>query len=1132
VSKRTVRTSVQNELVGREREMAELRSGLEEVLSGQGRLFLVTGEPGIGKTRLSDELAIYAASRAMGVVRVCCWAAGAPAYWPFLQVIRALVEDLDHDSLARLLNAGNASQVAQNIAQLIPELRQSDTVASHHPAEPPPDGEQARFRLFESVAVVLRNSARRKPLMVFIDDLHEADEPSLLMLRFIARQLRNAPVLLVGTYREAEVRRSPVLSRLIGELMREGVQIQLFGLSRHSVQQLVEKRVGATANPRIVSEIHQATAGNPLFIEGIVRLLIAQGGFGTADRLDVGAFRVPDAAREAIRRWLTLVSDRAPLVVGAAIGLEFDFRCLQRVTGYSAGGLLDLLRESVDLGILIPLTPSSYRFAHALIRNALSDEITSVDRSPLHLKIAQTEEELYQEHIDAHAAELARHFREAGELNKAIDYSIRAGEAARVVFAYEEAIALWQAALELMSRGPEDRERRADLLERLGELLGNSGAEGAAHIEYLKQAATLYEDMGRREAAARVHARLGGWHQAQPAPDFSRSIEHSRKAQDLLSESAEGLSSALLHLSLASTALQQMRYKDADTAALRAMDLCERLADEVYWIRAANVHASVVGSMGKLAEASALLSELWTKADQLNDALDAVAIASIASSALLWLLDPIEAEAWGKREWAKPRKSQVPFLQAMLFEFLGRSQTLMGKLREAGDLVDEGRPLLEGEVLFYQGEWPRAEQVLAGGFQEASRRGEHTRARNFCDWLVKVRRALGDNSAAEATLQENLPIYIEAPDLPCELHARLELALLYAETARPEQAHPHLVRCRELMAAGEDWRGLAGHVARAEGAVAAAEGRFDAADSSFAKAVEIYRRYRVPFEQAEALHYWGRALAQCGDQGGALEKFDGALDLYQRHGAGQPWLERVRADKLHAQRIGAATPATSCDALSLEAPARLDRAEQSDSGGPQAGFRKEGQYWSLTWRGSNTRLRDAKGFQYIAYLIRHPGQEFAAQDLVSAIEHPGSGSEAARKSAGERYEGHRIAKDLGDAGVALDFRAKSEYRRRLAELREELADAQARNDLGQAAGIHQEINSIEEQLTAAVGLGGRDRKVSSHAERARLIVTKAIKSALARIREADPQLGRHLALSIRTGNFCSYGPTQFLTWQL
>jgi hypothetical protein len=186
-------------------------------------------------------------------------------------------------------------------------------------------------------------------------------------------------------------------------------------------------------------------------------------------------------------------------------------------------------------------------------------------------------------------------------------------------------------------------------------------------------------------------------------------------------------------------------------------------------------------------------------------------------------------------------------------------------------------------------------------------------------------------------------------------------------------------------------------------------------------------------------------------------------------------------------------------------------------------FRREGEYWTVCYEGSVVRLKDAKGLRHLARLLAHPGQEFHAVDLEAA---EGQAARAApvgppgRAGAGELA----VRADLGDAGELLDPTAKAAYRARLAELRAELEEAEGRNDPVRAGEARQELDFLVGELARAVGLGGRDRRAASHAERARLNVTRAIRAAMANLGRADPALGRHLAVTIRTGRYCSYAP--------
>ena len=197
--------------VGRHREMNELRAALEDAISGQGRLVMLAGEPGIGKTRTAQELASYAETRGALVFWGWCYEGeGAPPYWPWLQPLRSYVQERDADQLRREMGAG-----AADIAQIVPQVRERLTDLEPSPTLGP---EQSRFRLFESLTTFLRNSARSRPLVIVLDDLQWADRSSLLLLEFLAREIVRSPLMVLGTFRDVGVSRQHPLSQTLGNL--------------------------------------------------------------------------------------------------------------------------------------------------------------------------------------------------------------------------------------------------------------------------------------------------------------------------------------------------------------------------------------------------------------------------------------------------------------------------------------------------------------------------------------------------------------------------------------------------------------------------------------------------------------------------------------------------------------------------------------------------------------------------------------------------------------------------------------------------------------------------------------------------------------------------------------------------
>jgi predicted ATPase len=281
--------------VGREPELRRLRSALDAAAAGQGGLALVTGEPGIGKTRLVQELAAYARQQGTWVLwGRCAEDAGAPAYWPWVQLVRGYVRAHEPHLLAAELGVGAAV-----VAQLVPELRE---LLPDLPEPPPLAPAPARFRLFDAVTGFLQRAAARQPLVLLFDDLHAADAPSLLLLRFLARGLDAFRILVVGTARDVDLTQHHALAQTLAALTREpdGAHLRLRGLSREDVGRFIERLTGRASSEPLVATVHERTDGNPFFVTEVVRLLAAEDPPDAprgADRV----LAVPESVRAAVR---------------------------------------------------------------------------------------------------------------------------------------------------------------------------------------------------------------------------------------------------------------------------------------------------------------------------------------------------------------------------------------------------------------------------------------------------------------------------------------------------------------------------------------------------------------------------------------------------------------------------------------------------------------------------------------------------------------------------------------------------------------------------------------------------------------------------------------------------------------
>ena len=497
-------------LAGRAKELAELVPLLERALSGRGGFVLIGGEPGIGKSRLAETLAAQARVHGARILPGRCWeAGGAPAYWPWIQALRAYARESDPERLrSHLTRAGS------ELTRLVPELGHAVPGLSV-PAES--DSGAARFRVFESVASFLRSAAAEEPLALFFDDLHAADAPSLLLLRFVAAELTGAPILIIGCYRDTEVGPGHPLAEALPELSREaGVhRVSLRGLSAEDTRQLIETATGRVPSDELSGRVHSETEGNPLFAVEVARLLAAEGRFDEAAGSD-SRLPIPEGVKEAIGRRLQRESERCRqvLTLASVLGREFDLDALARTSGLGEDELFETLEDAMAARLVedVPGARGRLRFAHVLMRDAVYEDLAATRRLRLHREAGAAIESLYAGNLEPHLAELAHHYLLAGsgEAERAIAYATRAGDRAASQAGYEEAARQYSTALSLVEEAESaDVVRTCELLLALGGALSRAG-EATDAKETFRRAAGLAEGSGRPDLLARAALGYGG----------------------------------------------------------------------------------------------------------------------------------------------------------------------------------------------------------------------------------------------------------------------------------------------------------------------------------------------------------------------------------------------------------------------------------------------------------------------------------------------------------------------------------------------------------------------------------------------------------------------------------------------
>lgn len=1073
-------------------------------------MVLVSGPPGIGKSRLASEFIEEVTAEGTIVLVGRSWeAGGAPPYWPWVQTIRSYFGHVDSDALLDLLGEG-----APVMKAMFPELGE----LSSGTAPPLTDPDAERFRLFDATARFLCNAAKSSPLVIVLEDLQAADVPTLLLLQFVAAQLSECGVLIVATYRDIELTPEHPLTHALSELNRAPVTVQmpLAGLDADEVARFVEAAVGPAASSTLTATLHMQTNGNPLFLGETVRLLAA-GTDGELSHPNMIRASIPVEIRAVIERRLEGLSSQCRRVLDAVsvLGKEFDVEVGAHLTEESVDDLLDHLGEAVAAGLLIEARsgPGTFAFAHDLIRHTLHALLAPAQRIRLHRRAAEVLEEAYSQDRGEHIAELALHHFEAvagGDHHKAVEYGRKAGEMAIRRLAYEEAVRLFELTVQVIEGSEEDDGvLYGHLLLDLGDARVRAGDLPGAEKAFLR-AAGAARRLGDARMLARAAIGYGGRFILARAGGDTEMVPLLQDALVLLGGEDDALRVRLL--SRLACATRSIGDRDHGAALARqGLDLARQLGDSKTIAYALAALAGATWWPENPEDRLELGRELVSIGEAQGSA-EAVVDGHMTRCAALVELGDFPA---ARRELDLLSHVGGPLR-------LQSHRWLEGAMRALFALSDGVFEEVEGwieEMLRQAPSTPARDNISAALFQRFLLRREQGRLPEIEDsarraaaeftWYPIHRVALADLlvktgpvSEARAILNElaadgfsgfhrdnywlasmclaaEVVIALDERDLAGVLGSLLEPFAHLSAVAFPE--------------------GSLGSVARYLGILAACRGDHDAAVDWYEKALES-NRANVALPLVAHTHH------------------DLAVELLARGGDGDEREARSHLDL--ARRL--------CDELGLGA---LGDALQdlADVPGPElesgqslesdlAAFLREGEYFSVVFEGVDFKIKDSKGLRYLAMLLAAPGREIHALDLVTGA----SGVDPSLRGTVTPYDDRDIT--VGTNSPVIDRSARVAYQHRLAELEDDIAEADRFGDHERASIARGEQAFLVRELASALGLDGRDRMAVSAAERARVNVTRAIRSSLAKIDSYSPVLGRHLDATIRTGVFCAYVP--------
>ena len=904
--------------VGRESELATLRRSVDAAVGGRGSLVMVVGEPGIGKTRTTEQAAAYASLRGMQVLVGRCYEGDASIpYLPFIEAIRAHVSAASAEQLRSELGAG-----ASDVAKLVSEVRQR---VSDIPAAAPAEGpDQERRRLFDSVCSFLQNASAATPIMLVLDDLHWADKPSLLLLVHLTRALPTNRLLVVGTYRDVELDRRHPLSEVLTDLRRGPTfeRILLRGLSAEEVlaflEAAAERQVDGPMR-QLIPMLHRETEGNPFFIRELLLHMVFTGTFvRRGDRWeladpDLSNLGIPEGVREVIGRRLSRLSDAANAVLtdAAVLGRDFEFPVLARMHGISEDQLVDLVEEALVSQLIVERPASStptYAFSHALVRETLYDELSLPRKQRRHLAAGQALESVHSRDRDRILPVLASHFRLAGAAADpalTLDYVQRAAQSALAVFAWEDAIAHLETALEVMEDSGAEPVARAELATRVGDLIFRFSTEQARGVVHLENALELYQRVGDERRAAQVHSRLGRALTAyggagSDVTDMGRGIAHLVAAEKILADGRDRASLVYLYQSMAAAYSTAMDAHAGLAVAQRAAEMSERLGDEALIASSAVFRGLHLASSGQLTAGLELMEWAAEENHRLGRSFFRWCATVYASVSRQGLGDPLGAEKGLRQELRRQEDGGSDFLRRSVHVNLARAFTAMGRLEEAEASYNRvpADPATTPEYLIARGRWSEAlvaaEQIGAARRAQGSTDGAAVQASYAATGLALQ----GRWGEAAERLEANLGLSVFT-----DLVFLSRLVSVCVDADDLAAGRRHLETLEALPVLDQDLLGAAAYVSRARGVVSGAQGDHRRAVQLLTEAVECSNRYHEVYEAADSLRRRAASLAALDQIDAALADLSACLDIYERAGAGPAWTDPIVAERVALQGV-------------------------------------------------------------------------------------------------------------------------------------------------------------------------------------------------------------------------------------
>jgi predicted ATPase len=898
-------------LINRSAEFSKLKESFANALTNKASVVTVQGEAGVGKTRLMQELAVFAQPKDTARLTGGAREEKIP-YGPWVELLREYVGQASGEVLRRMLG-GSVSE----FAKLIPDI--SAKVGTVPPSKPLGE-EQERIRLYDAIAQFLIAICIEKPLLLLFDDMQWADQASLDLLEYFVRSSSNLRVLTLVGYRTEDVSSDNPLSKMLMKLNRERLleTVQVRGLNKEDTTNFIKQVFGEqTVSTEFVDLVFQRTGGNPFFVEEVLRSLVEDGTIYRTekgwDRKPLQELVVPDSVKVILRSRLTKLGLETLVILqwAAVAGSEFNFELLEQVSQLDQDTLLQRIEAALAAGIILeaPREKGNFRFADNRLRELLLDDLSRIRQAKYHLKIAEALEKLYSKNLERHAEALAYHYSEGGTSQLSIKYSGMAGDRNRSVHAYEQAINDYRRALDLLDLLEGGDRDKATFLEKLANCYVDAGKLQAGSLSF-EQALAIFEKLNDRNACARAYIGLAKAARAAKGmgPGSREAILILRRGLKFLGEDFQSFEVAWIYSKLSEYHGLLDEWDEANACAEKALAVGDKTQNFGAVAEAISMKASFLTDTGKLDEGLPLWKrafDLSLKHEHFEEAMSSLHNLSVYT----YQRDLAKAREFGQQNLELSSRVNHILRQAFFSLWLSYINWLQGNWTEAIErsekafeikrrlnltaIIGSWDDAWKGWLLLSTGQLEQAETEIQKALGKQEPKITFIVAANLVMGMLRIEQGREDEARKHLETCVDTFRSWEFTTMPLlHVEALLHLTSIHIKQGEPDKALETSQLARRIAEQLKSDAGLA-MAFQAEAGLLAAQGKRNAAEEAYTKSLALWEKAGWPYYGAKARVAYSEALTKTSPEE-SLKQLKNALEVFQKLGAKRD-LEKVQA---------------------------------------------------------------------------------------------------------------------------------------------------------------------------------------------------------------------------------------------